>query len=544
MTTAAADFPLNGFYFRRHPSYDELLPHWLFCQEAYLGGPDWFEHNLFRFMKEGEQEFKDRKARAIRINHTRETVDLVQKYLFKSPVQRDEEDASSTLRAFWNKSMRSGQGVDELMRLVSTSNSITGRIALVVDNSFPSFDGNKISRLEASGISGSIYAYIVMPQDILDYAWSDDDGELLWIKLREFHRDDKDPHESDGSIQERVRLWTRDSWELYELFEIAPTGAISANKETEKEARMIDSGVHGLGFVPVMLCDHSTTDHPFRAPGLVDDIVYIDRQVNNYMSDLDAIIQDQTFSQLVVPSQALSGDVKTARDSLIAMGTNRIFSYDAGAGSNAKPEYISPDPKQAGVITDTINMLITQIYSTVGLAGERTKQDNAIGIDNSSGVAKAYDFQRVNSLLLAKAKRLETAENWLVRTVLAWAGEQMPKENLVTYPTTFDVASLNDELVTAQALQKVQAPMPIRRMHMKKLTEKLMPQVTDAEWEVLMSSIDDWNDVSLEETKAGAIVAKESSTTTAQTDSKTVSATKRQGSVTPDTKSTPKNSAK
>jgi hypothetical protein len=46
-----------------------------------------------------------------------------------------------------------------------------------------------------------------------------------------------------------------------------------------------------------------------------------------------------------------------------------------------------------------INKIINEIYHTVGLAGERTKQDNAMGIDNSSGVAKAYDFERVNAAL-------------------------------------------------------------------------------------------------------------------------------------------------
>ncbi|MEZ6841312.1 hypothetical protein ABVN80_14665 [Acinetobacter baumannii] len=37
----------------------------------------------------------------------------------------------------------------------------------------------------------------------------------------------------------------------------------------------------------------------------------------------------------------------------------------------------------------TINKIIGEIYHTVGLAGERTKQDNAVGIDNSSGVAES-----------------------------------------------------------------------------------------------------------------------------------------------------------
>jgi hypothetical protein len=51
-----------------------------------------------------------------------------------------------------------------------------------------------------------------------------------------------------------------------------------------------------------------------------------------------------------------------------------------------------------------VNKIIGEIYHSVGMAGERTKQDNAMGIDNSSGVAKAYDFERMNAMLATKAQ--------------------------------------------------------------------------------------------------------------------------------------------
>jgi Arc/MetJ family transcription regulator len=545
---------LTMFYNRRHPAYDGLLAHWEFCESCYHGGRDWIEANLFKYQKEGDEEFKARKARAMRLNHTKEAVDLVQKYLFKSPIQRNVEDAPEPLKAFWTRSMRSGQSIDELMRLIGTSNALTGRVALVVDSTRPAVtvDGEEkpvISQAEAEETRGSVYAYVVMPRDILDYAWSDEDGELLWIKLREYVRDDKDPVLGTGFTTERVRLWTRQGWELYEL-------AGDKSKGEELKASLVDAGVHGLGFVPVKLCDHAVATHPFRVAGLVDDIAYLDRGITNYMSNLDAIIQDQTFSQLAIPAQALTGDKKSASKHIVEMGTKRIFTYDGGSGSTAKPEFISPDPKQAGVIEATINMLITQIYSTIGLAGERTKQDNAMGIDNSSGVAKAYDFQRVNSLLLSKAKRLEHVEEWIVTVVLAWNGESAPDESLVTYPTTFDVASLNDELVTAEALQKVQAPIEVRREHMRAIVEKLLPQVTDEVWSKLMTAVDAWQDVNevtaqatLESIRAGTEASKAAAKTAGSSpkpaaSDKPVAAKSRQGSVTPTSKNTPKNSAK
>lgn len=100
---------------------------------------------------------------------------------------------------------------------------------------------------------------------------------------------------------------------------------------------------------------------------------------------------------------------------LIEMGTKRLFTYDGSDG--AKPYYLSPDVKQADLIIQVVTKIINEIYHTVGLAGERTKQDNAVGIDNSSGVAKAYDFERVNALLAAKADSLEAIENKIVDLV-------------------------------------------------------------------------------------------------------------------------------
>jgi hypothetical protein len=42
---------------------------------------------------------------------------------------------------------------------------------------------------------------------------------------------------------------------------------------------------------------------------LIADIAYLDRAAANYLSNLDAIIQDQTFSQLVIPAEALPSQI-------------------------------------------------------------------------------------------------------------------------------------------------------------------------------------------------------------------------------------------
>lgn len=502
------------FYDRRHPLYNALVDHWTFVYDCYKGGRSWFDKNVFRYLKEGEKEFADRIKRAYRFNHTREVIDLVQKYLFKAKIARRTEDAPEALQKFWKRCTRSGLNIDQFMKIAATEASLGGRIAVVVDNNRPATvetkDGETrpLSRSDDEEGNYRTYAYTVLPWNILDYAWDEDgDGELLWIKLREIWRDDADPLNSSGVVEERVRLWTRTEWVLYKEKEETTetkTGR-KTMKETKKIVVEIDRGSHDLGFVPVKLFDHVITGQPYEAPGMADDIAYLDRAVANYLSNLDAIIQDQTFSQLAIPAQSIT-QAESQFDKLVEMGTKRIFTYDGGAGSTAKPEYLSPDPKQAGVIVTVIEKIINEIYHTVGLAGERTKQDNSVGIDNSSGVAKAYDFERVNSLLLSKAQSAEHLENWIAKTVVAWEGEDMDEdaEQVVTYPTTFDVARLGDELATAEALVKINAPIEIKRQQMDAIVDKLFPQLSQALRDKLRASVASWTEPTVEPKASGS----------------------------------------
>lgn len=513
---------LAAFYGRRHPEYDNNVEHWRFFRSCYDGGRAWFEKNIHRYHKEGPTEFAERKERAYRFNHTREVVDLVQKYLFKGKVARNTDEAPEEVKAFWKNATLSGLDIGQLIRTSSTANSQTGRVAIVIDNNMPAVsEGKVLSKAEVKNLKARVYGYVVQTEDILDYAWDEEgDGGLLWIKLAERVRLDRDPINDTGDVVQQVRLWTRDQWVLYR---VRLEGKGKSQKEVVEE---VERRTHGLGVVPVILHDHMIGDFPYHVPGLIEDIAFLDRAVANYLSNLDAIIQDQTFSQLAIPSQALPPG-EDPMEKALNVGTKRIFVYDAGSGSTAKPEFLSPDPKQAGVILDQINKIINEIYHTIGLAGERTKEDNSVGIDNSSGVAKAYDFERVNSLLLSKATSCERVENKIVELVMLWHGKPAPEEKLVTYPTTFDVMRLADDLIVAETLAKIEAPIVLRREHMKTVADGLFPQVKEDLRTKVDKDIDGWlegTDILPLPTAAGA-------------GARPVAAPKRQGQV---TRSTPK----
>ena len=454
---------LKSLIERRHPEYEGHLTHWAFLEQTYDGGRTWFDDNIFRYLKEGDQEYRDRVQRSYRFNHTREVVDLINKYLFKQNIVRNDNDAPESVKKFWKRSTRNGMGISDFSRQISKQTSIYGRIAVVVDRTAAQGEIRSKADEQAAGVR--TYAYIVPPEQILDYSY-DEQGALNWILLMEQVRDDADPLSSSGKTGVRYRLWTKDTWMLIEEKRSGKSKTLEAT-----------TGEHNLGEVPVVLADHIVSDDLYVSPSMIDDIAYLDRAVANYLSNVDAIIQDQTFSQLAMPAQGVSpGDDKYSK--MKEMGTNRIFLYDGGEAAN-KPFYLSPDVKQAQVIITTIKTIINEIYHTVGLAGERTKQDNALGIDNSSGVAKAYDFERVNALLAAKADSLELVENKIVRLVALWNGEdaKLGEDGFVSYPSNFDTRGLYDEFDLAARLMLVDAPDSVRREQMSSVLDKLFPQL-------------------------------------------------------------------
>jgi hypothetical protein len=243
--------------------------------------------------------------------------------------------------------------------------------------------------------------------------------------------------------------------------------------------------------VPVFPVDHMPSENLYHSPALIEDIAYLDRAVANYLSNLDAIIQDQSFSQLIMPHQALlPGEDEAAK--LLELGTKRIMTFDATA--TVSPSYISPDPKQASMILAVINKIINEIYHSIGMAGERTKEDNATGIDNSSGVAKAYDFSRLDTMLAAKARSLEIAENTMCELVDAYFGAdvQPGTYELVKYPESFDVRGLADELQLGMQLSLLTAPDEVRREQMRIIVDKLFPHLGEEVVKKMKAAIDAW----------------------------------------------------
>ena len=335
---------------RRHPDFTENVTHWQFLDLSYRGGRRWIEENLFSYHKEGKREFEDRKKRAYRFPHSREVVSLVNKYVFKGAIERREK-LPDTIKEFWNSATLLKRPIRDLMMGISTWTSTFGRIWVVVDNNIPA-DVVTVSDRKKS--NGRTYAYFLKPAQVYDFEY-DEDGELNWILYGEFARDAGSPLDTDGAVKSQFRIWTKEFTAVLR----------EATTDGERRISLVPKSIreHNLGVVPVFAADHITSEDLYTSAGLLEDVAYLDRAVTNYLSNLDVIIQDQTFSQLAIPYQGLlqsgasdqfddvdgeSADV----DQMVKMGTKRVFAYNAEGGS--APEFISPDVKQADIIMKAV----------------------------------------------------------------------------------------------------------------------------------------------------------------------------------------------
>ena len=265
---------------RRHPRYNEMLAHWDFLEKSYAGGRAWFDGNIFQYVKEGSDEYQNRLVRAYRFNHSREVVDLVNKYLFRADVKRD-QDAKDYLKEFWKATTLQGLEIDEFMQTASTKSSATGCPWVIVDNDLDMPDNaSKADEEVAKNEGKGVYAYLVRPQDVLDVGYNDR-GQLEWLMVREYKRDDDDPVTSTGDVKERFRLWTVTDWFLFE--------------KVGRKWEQVDAGTHGLGAVPAKMIPNSFSDNLYVAEALITDVAYLDRAVANYLSNLDAIFKTRRF---------------------------------------------------------------------------------------------------------------------------------------------------------------------------------------------------------------------------------------------------------
>ena len=447
---------------RSHPRYHFWANQWKFFQMSYVGGKEYIDNYLFKYFKEGEQEYTDRKERAYRENHTKRVVDLINTYLFKQDATR--KTSNTLAQSFIDNFDGKKRHASLFMKTASIWASVFGRVYIVIDKkTLP--EGEKTGT-QADNLKTIPYCYIVFPHNIKDIAF-DEVGRVKWALIEEAIRNDDDPFTADQTVKTQFRLWQVGKWTLY-----------------DNAGTSIAEGDTGLDVVPIIPLDNEEQEE-IAGQSLISDVANIDRAIFNNWSRLDTIVCDQTFSQLIFPIEGLPIDIAgddELRGQFLKLATNRIVLYSAQA--QAAPAFISPDATQAQFILDMIQTQIKQLFAVLGLQNETGTETNL-----QSGVAKAYDFDKVNKLLNSKSGNLQQAETYIYEVLSKWLGGVALNVD-VTYPTEFDVRALIDDIAVAERLAMLDVSKTFTKEINKLLVLKALPEVNEAVHRQIFAEID------------------------------------------------------
>ena len=227
--------------------------------------------------------------------------------------------------------------------------------------------------------------------------------------------------------------------------------------------------------------DHGDKADKYDGTSLINEAAYIDRAIFNNVSRLSQIIEDQTFSQLIMPVEAATLTDDEYKADAYDTGTKRILLFSAAAA--LAPSFISPDAQQAELILQTIKDQINQLYNSLGLQSEVKDSSSA-----ESGSAKEYSYSRLNASLSTKAERLEELEYKLIDALSGWMDFKLDME--IIYPESFDVKTLQQEILYAQELLLLEVSPTFQKELHKRIVVKALPKSSKAKIEKILKEVD------------------------------------------------------
>ena len=366
---------------RRHPEYRANLAGWERARAAYSGGEEYIDSALIRHISEIDVEFSERRRRAYYFNYPRAIAQRITQYVFSSEPLR-----CNAVPELVEDFDRTGRRTSEVMRQLSTMLNVYGRAWLWVES--PCFSGKK-SLIEAKQEQLRPFCRAVSPFDVTDWSYADD-GKLQWAIINERLYCNDDPFADAFSVR-RVRLYSRDSWRIFELTSDGVSEVASGENCTEEVPIIPVTEPDGFGIF---------SRHWF------EDVVRISEAILNNESEAQMNVVKQMFGMLVVSeaffrgARQLSGGENPGFASTVARSAAIVESSEEKGISR----YISPSGVASSVIRSENLALKKELYDVVGLAVQNQSREA------QTAESKEWDFQNVCQFLSARADILEQAE--------------------------------------------------------------------------------------------------------------------------------------
>jgi hypothetical protein len=415
-----------------HAQWDVYAPEWAFYLSAYEGGTGFAnQDNLFRHVRENEDDFRDRAKRLDNLNYCEPIVDFYTNFIFTESIERDGEENAEFYDDFVKNVNLRGDSVSDFMRDVSDDVQIFGMSYILVDAPPPPADGSVVSKADEKALGIRPYWVLIKPEEITNWV-VDDFGKFVYLKRKQLTT------ELDGNkvlAIEKYTEWFTDHVDVSRIDVSKPAKPVYLGKEILPNE---------MGKIPVVVARHKRAKSDTHIGlSFLRDFAYNNRKILNLSSLLDEFLYRQAFNILTMQIDPNGGGVPEQGADEQIIGTANKIDYPAGA---ERPMYISPPVDPAKFIQEERQRIQQEMF-------KRAAQDTLNELFNgekSSGFSQAQSFSKTVPFISSRADVLEAVENELMALTM----ERISKEwkGKIKYKDRYEITNLTDALTQLKML--------------------------------------------------------------------------------------------
>lgn len=293
-----------------------------------------------------------------------------------------------------------GTNIDAFIRQALAGGLNYGRMHAITDR--PSAAGPALSLEDETARGERGYACLFSPLDLVDWKL-DERGQFDWLVRREDAPDERKPGDLQAKLTDQYRVWTREEWILYRKQE-------KENKTESGGWVVAGRGTHALASqrrVPVATLWTTRDAHRMSCESPLADILDINRDILNKLSELDETERTQTFAILAVPGR------DGAAPGGIDLSPFRYMTYDAEQGA---PVYVSPD---SSLPTGKWQRIQDKLFVARQLAGV-SRGRAEFSKEERSAEAITVESEDKRNQMAAWAGATEEFDREIHRQVAAW----------------------------------------------------------------------------------------------------------------------------
>lgn len=438
-----------------HPDYKENKDHWLFLLQSYEGGPQYVnEDNLFSHLRENDESYDDRKARAHYQNYCSALVDFVPEFIFSQPINRDPDPGIKPLfDKFVVNVDRAGTPLDAFMRTVAEDARIFGHCWIGIDKmpvpQGESPDNISVARAAQLGIDMP-YFFAARPLEVLNWT-TDQFGTYVYFKRVETIIEQA---EFEQSKIERYTEWTRTAVRISRVDVSDPDKPTLIDQTTNPNK---------WGFIPFVPVFHKRSKfNKDMGVSFLQDIAYQNRAVFNYTSLIQEFLYRQCFNMLAMEADTALPTVDRQQG---AVGQANVVEFPKGG---TPPDYITPPADPAQFIQSERSEAVQEMYRQAA----QDTMGELFGADARSGDAARQQFGRTVPVIAKLADYLQMTEEialsmWARMMKKVWKGK-------VAYRDDYSVTSVMDLILELSSIfndLKVLSPTFIREEWLRIIRE-------------------------------------------------------------------------